>query len=127
MKTKHIQYRVGLLIGLLSLNTLSSCVNTAQGLGMGGGSSKNNGKDAERGDNGNSSQAGGKYDKYKEYGKEALKYGGSFAVGYGTKAAVDAAANYWSQSGSTGSHNSGYNTTGSHNTGYGWGMDTPNR
>lgn len=34
MKTKHIQYRLGLFIGLLSLNILSSCVNTRQGLGV---------------------------------------------------------------------------------------------
>ncbi|WP_419241573.1 hypothetical protein [Cardinium endosymbiont of Nabis limbatus] len=33
MKTKHIQCRLGLLIGLFSLNTLSSCVNTKRGLG----------------------------------------------------------------------------------------------
>ncbi|WP_114909946.1 hypothetical protein [Cardinium endosymbiont of Sogatella furcifera] len=34
MKKKHMQYRSSLLIGLLSLNTLSACVHTKQGLGM---------------------------------------------------------------------------------------------
>ncbi|WP_342264923.1 hypothetical protein [Cardinium endosymbiont of Philonthus spinipes] len=46
MKTKHMQYRSALFIGLLSLNTLSSCVNTTRRLG-GGGSSR----DTEQGNN----------------------------------------------------------------------------
>jgi len=35
MKKKHIQYKSGLLIGLLSLSILSSCAHTRQELGMG--------------------------------------------------------------------------------------------
>ena len=40
MKKKYIQYRSGLFIGLLSLSTLSSCVNTRSELDMGPWNSK---------------------------------------------------------------------------------------
>ena len=51
MKKKYIQYRSGLFIGLLSLSTLSSCVNTRQGLGMDGSTSSRQAKQGGKQDN----------------------------------------------------------------------------
>ena len=56
MKKKYIQYRSGLLIGLLILNILSSCVHTRRGLGMDNASGLPN-QYAEEGHNENSLQS----------------------------------------------------------------------
>nr|WP_260536245.1 hypothetical protein [Candidatus Cardinium sp. TP]MCT4696951.1 hypothetical protein [Candidatus Cardinium sp. TP]MDN5246894.1 hypothetical protein [Candidatus Cardinium sp.] len=79
MKTKHIQYKAGLLIGLLSLSTLSSCANTKAGLGMGPLSSKHS-KDnnMEEGGNKSNSKSESKWGV-----KTVCKAIGTVAVGVG--------------------------------------------
>jgi len=59
MKKKYIQYRSGLLIGLLSLNILSSCVHTNRTLNMGGRNGTSN-KDVEKGGNSSKNEPGWK-------------------------------------------------------------------
>lgn len=91
MKTKHIQYRVGLLIGLLSLNTLSSCVNTTRGLGMGPWLSKDdkNDKNVENGRGGDKNSSS----KAAYYAKETVKAAGYMAVGAAIKYAYSGSTN----------------------------------
>lgn len=78
MKKKYIQYRSGLLIGLLSLNTLSSCVHTSRELGMDNKSSR----DMEAGRNRNNQN---RYEGLKSTAKVAA----GMAIGFTAKAAWD--------------------------------------
>lgn len=78
MKKKYIQYRSCLLIGILSLNTLSSCVHTSRELGMNNKSSR----DMEAGNNRNNQS---RYGGLKSTAKVAV----GMAIGATAKAALD--------------------------------------